>query len=96
MCTWFFHQVTSLISIGPSGTGAIRLVRDGATSPDYTSGVVQVWWNRQWGNICDNGNGVFDSNEADVICHQLGWSGASGYTTSRFARYISLWYFYYQ
>ena len=72
--------------IGPSSDGAIRLVRDGATSPDYTSGVVQVWWNGQWGNICDRSDGVFGSDEADVICHHLGWSGVSDYTTSQFDR----------
>ena len=68
--------------LGPSSTGAIRLVRDGTTSPDYTSGVVQVWWNEQWGNICNDGS--IGSDEADVICHQLGWSGASSYTSSQY------------
>ena len=65
---------------GPSSDGAIRLVRNDNTSPDYTSGVVQVWWNGQWGNICDNAS--FGYNEAHVICHQLGWSGASYYTNT--------------
>ena len=72
---WFFI-------LGPNSNGAIRLVRDGTTSPYYTSGVVQVWWNGQWGNICDDAS--FGSDEADVICHQLGWSGAFDYTTSQF------------
>ena len=77
------HQLTTriLILLGPNGDGAIRLVRNGFTSPDYTSGVVQVWWNGQWGNICDDSSFGFD--EADVICHHLGWSGASSYTTSQ-------------
>ena len=66
---------------GPSGNGAIRLVRGSTTSPDYTSGVVQVWWNRHWGSICYGYS--FGYNEANVICHQLGWSGASGYTSSQ-------------
>ena len=70
---------------GPSGSGAIRLVRDGATSPYYTSGVVQVWWNGYWGNICEDAS--FGYDEADVICHQLGWSGASSYTSSQYDRY---------
>ena len=72
---------------GPTGTnGAIRLARGAgiATSLDYTSGVVQVWWNGQWGNICYDTS--FGYNEADVICHQLGWSGASSYTSSQYDR----------
>ena len=67
---------------GPSGSGAIRLVRNSITSPDYTSGVVQVWWNGQWGNICNDD--LFNYDEADVVCHQLGWSGASSYTSSQY------------
>ena len=63
--------------VGPRGSGAIRLVRDGTTALNYTSGVVQVWWNWQWANICYDDS--FDSDEADVICHQLGWSRASSY-----------------
>ena len=72
--------------LGPSGNDAIRLVRNGYTSPDYTSGVVQVWWNGQWGNICVDYS--FGPNEANVICHQLGWRGAIYYTTSQHDRYI--------
>ena len=75
-----------MLNIGPSSNGAIRLVRDGHTSSDYTSGVVQVWWNGQWGNICNDAS--FGDDEADVICHQLGWSGASYYTSSQNDRFV--------
>jgi hypothetical protein len=30
------------------------------------------------GNICDDA--YYDQNEADVICHQLGYTGASSYS----------------
>ena len=76
--------------LGPSSNGAIRLVRDGFTSPDYTSGVVQVWWNGQWGNICYNAYTGYD--EANVVCHQLGWSGASNYNSSRYDRFVAVHY----
>ena len=75
-------------SLGPSGSsGAIRLVRNGTTSPDYTSGVVRVWLFGHWDNICNDAS--FGYDEADVVCHQLGWSGASYYTnaTSQYYRY---------
>ena len=81
-----------MLNIGPSSSGAIRLVRDGTTSPDYTSGVVQVWWNGQWGNICNDAS--FGYDEADVICHQLGWSGVSYYTSSQNDRFVAVYCFY--
>ena len=54
--------------------GPIRLWRTGATSRSYSSGLVQIVYNGRWGNIC--GDGTFDLAEAEVICHQLGFTGA--------------------
>ena len=57
--------------------GPIRLFRNGTHSPLFTSGRVQLRYNNTWGNICaDN----FGMNEADVICHQLGYASASSYS----------------
>ena len=50
---------------------------NGATSFSYYYGIIQIWYNGQWGNICDDI--YFNQHEADVICHQLGYTGASGY-----------------
>ena len=61
-----------LISNGP-----IRLWRNGFTLSTYTSGQVQLVYNRQWGNIC--GGTIFGTTEATVICHQLGYTGASSW-----------------
>ena len=61
------------------GNGPIRLWRSGTTSISYTSGRVQVYYNSRWGNICDQfGNSGL--NEATVICHQLGYAGASSWS----------------
>ena len=55
--------------------GTVRLWRAGASSsPNFTSGRVQIYINEQWGNICDDAQ--FSFTEAFVICHQLGYSGA--------------------
>ncbi len=67
--------------IGPVSVGAMRLLNDGSTSLYNTAGRVQVWYGGQWGNICDD-DFSFGYDEADVICHQLGWSGASGYSNT--------------
>ena len=59
--------------------GTVRLVRNGLTSTSYTSGRVQIYMS-SWGYICDNI--YFTNSEADVICHQLGYSGALNYSRS--------------
>ena len=57
------------------GNGVVRLYRNGVPSSSYYYGIVQIWYNGQWGNICDDDD--YDQYEADVICHQLGYTGAS-------------------
>ena len=72
MTAWFTAYTVSM------STGAIRLWRNGATSTSYTAGRVQLVYNSQWGNICDDID--FGLSEATVICHQLGYTGASSYS----------------
>ena len=55
------------------------MVRNGITSTSYSSGRVQVYMG-DWGYICDDVD--FTTAEADVICHQLGYSGALSYSRS--------------
>ena len=70
---WPFTSVLRFLATG-QGTGTVRLSRSGFTSTWYTSGRVQIYRN-QWGNICDDIQ--FGLTEARVICHQLGYTGAS-------------------
>ena len=62
-----------------SGVGALCLVRNNnySTTQAYTSGIVEIYYNSTWGNICDDY--LFSYNEANVICHQLAFTGVSSY-----------------
>ena len=62
----------------------VQLFRNGRNSSSYYFGIVQIWINNDWGNICDDYS--YDQNEADVICHQLGYIGASSYSRAGLTR----------
>ena len=72
------------LHVARKGFGAILLYRNGVTSSSYYYGIVQILYNGQWGNICDDYN--YNKNEADVICHQLGYTGASSYSRAGLMR----------
>ena len=63
----------------PNCNGVLRLFNNGITSSLNHFGIVQIQYNGQWGNICDDDNN-YGQDEADVICHQLGYTGASSYS----------------
>ena len=83
----FYHRVLFACYAGQNTrvpTGPVRLWRNGATSLSYTSGRVQISFAFAWGNICDDTD--FGLREADVICHQLGYTGASNQSRAEFDR----------
>ena len=73
--------------IGPAGNGVVRLYCNGTTSSSYYYGIVQIWYNGEWGNICDDNE--YDQYEADVICHQLGYIGASSYNRAGLVKLVT-------
>ena len=63
--------------------GAIRLSLYGYASSSYYYGTVRIYYNG-WGNICYDD--YYSSTEANVICHQLGYTGASFYSRAGLVR----------
>ena len=62
------------------GDLSVRLV--GSASPH--KGRVEIAYNGQWGNICDEG---WNIDDAAVVCHQLGFNGAvSALNAAHFGR----------
>uniref|UniRef100_A0A1X7SXN5 SRCR domain-containing protein n=1 Tax=Amphimedon queenslandica TaxID=400682 RepID=A0A1X7SXN5_AMPQE len=70
---------------GSAAAGTIVLYRNGVSSSSYYYGIVQLYYNSIWGNICDDN--YYSSSEADVICHQLGYTGASSYSRAGLSNY---------
>ena len=72
------HSNFNLAYARPATAGTIVLYRNGVSSSSFYYGIVQLYYNSRWGNICDDS--YYSSSEADVICHQLGYTGASSYS----------------
>ena len=63
--------------------GAIILSRSGYTSSSYYYGTVRIYYN-WWGNICYDY--YYSFTEANVICHQLGYTWTSSYSRAGLVR----------
>ena len=80
------HKTTSKLYVYDIAlsNGAIILYRNEYTSSSYYYGIVRIYYNNGWGNICDDYS--YSPTEANVICHQLGYTGASSFSRAGLER----------
>ncbi|XP_028518377.1 deleted in malignant brain tumors 1 protein isoform X2 [Exaiptasia diaphana] len=68
---WFLAGICCVL-----GTAPLRLLGK-ASSPSLVQGILQIYYNGQWGTICSNS---WYWAETNVACKQLGYDGAITYT----------------
>ena len=84
--TIYFLKLTLLIiltilnSFIAQTIGTLQLVINDRSTIYYTSGIVEVYYNDTWGTVCSTS--TFGQTEADVVCRQQGFTGASSYSTA--------------
>ena len=69
----FFTLVESIKGPVNCTDGNIRLFNNKSDG----EGILHVCANNAWGTVCYN---YFDTRDANVVCHQLGYSAYSKYT----------------
>jgi len=76
----FFHRnallLSGLLTLIIALDGDLRIV-DGFSfdsSSSASSGRLEIYYNGEWGTICDDG---FGTTEANVACQQLGYSSGT-------------------
>ena len=65
-------------TIAALSNGALRLVDTGSTQ---FGGRLEVYYNSEWGTVCDDSWG---SSDATVACRQMGFGGVTDSYSSRF------------
>ena len=82
----YHYKVFIYIAQSEPENGAIRFYRNGDSSKTLQSGILQVYYKNSWGNVCFNSS--FTKSSADVVCHQLGFTSASSFSSAGKARFV--------
>ena len=65
--------------------GELRLVqRGGGGEESLSAGLLEIFLNEEWGNICEPG---FDLIDANVACRQMGYAAAVNFTPAFFSTF---------
>ena len=67
---YVFTHTVSTGSASTHSSGYVRLANGSAAN----RGRVEIWYFDQWHTVCDD---AWSSNDATVVCRQLGYHGAA-------------------
>ena len=63
-------------------------VRTSNTTEYTSSGVLEIYLNKVWGNVCGS---MFDQQAADSACRQMGYTNAASYNTNAKSSQDTVW-----
>ncbi|XP_063962496.1 scavenger receptor cysteine-rich domain-containing group B protein-like [Lytechinus pictus] len=69
------HSEDAGVKCSSTYTAEVRLVN----GPTEQEGLLKIFYNGQWGSVCDDD---WDDVDSQVVCRQLGFSGKAGYFTA--------------
>ena len=82
----FYPAVFFINVLFAAGPVLVRLVSDsGRTTTGLSAGRLEIFLNGQWGTVC---NDIFDINDANVACRQLGFDRANGHSDAKILGYV--------
>ena len=87
-CMYKFVDLDAATQFSNCADNAIRLVEGNS----FNQGRLEVCVNSAWGSVCDSA-GVFTSDEAKVVCRQLGILQVEGKTLPTLLSFIIVYTF---
>ena len=87
-CTYvgYRSETHCVVSAGPDYK--FRLFNNDTGSSNATQGLLEVYFNNQWGTVCDD---FFNMNAANVICKMMNFGGALDFHPVLGPEHVPIW-----